>query len=44
MLIHTEVFSGVPGFFMGNTAEEVLQTTMASVLAVKPAGFVSPVQ
>lgn len=36
--------TGVPGFFIGNTAEEVLQTTMASVLAVKPAGFVSPVQ
>lgn len=34
---------GVPGFFIGNTAEEVLQTTQASVLAVKPQGFVSPV-
>lgn len=34
---------GVPGFFIGNTAEEVLQTTKASVLAVKPADFVSPV-
>ncbi len=36
--------TGVPGFFIGNTAEEVLQTTMASVLAVKPGGFVSPVR
>ena len=35
--------SGVPGFFIGNTAEEVLQTTTASVLAVKPDGFVTPV-
>jgi nucleotide-binding universal stress UspA family protein len=34
---------GIPGFFIGNTAEEVLQTTQASVLAVKPAGFESPV-
>ncbi|MGD8616212.1 MAG: universal stress protein, partial [Gammaproteobacteria bacterium] len=34
---------GIPGVFIGNTAEEVLQTTRASVLAVKPAGFVSPV-
>lgn len=34
---------GIPGFFIGNTAEEVIQTTSASVLAVKPAGFVSPV-
>jgi universal stress protein E len=34
--------TGIPGFFIGNTAEEVLQTTHASVLAVKPRGFVSP--
>lgn len=35
--------TGVPGFFIGNTAEEVLQVTPASILAVKPASFVSPV-
>ena len=35
--------TGLPGFFIGNTAEEVLQTTTTSVLAVKPAGFASPV-
>ena len=35
--------SGIPGFFIGKTAEEVLQTTQASVLAVKPGNFVSPV-
>ena len=35
--------TGIPGFFIGNTAEEVLQTTTASVLAIKPADFVSPV-
>ena len=34
---------GVPGVFIGNTAEEVLQTTRASILAVKPVGFISPV-
>ncbi|MGD2074998.1 MAG: universal stress protein [Gammaproteobacteria bacterium] len=34
---------GIPGVFIGNTAEEVLQTTRASILAVKPEGFVSPV-
>lgn len=34
---------GIPGFFIGNTAEDVLQTTQASVLAIKPYGFVSPV-
>jgi universal stress protein E len=35
--------TGIPGFFIGNTAEEMLQTTTASVLAVKPADFISPV-
>jgi len=35
--------AGIPGFLIGNTAEEVLQTTRASVLAVKPDGFTSPV-
>lgn len=35
--------TGIPGFFIGNTAEEVLQTTSASVLAVKPTDFASPV-
>lgn len=36
--------TGIPGFFIGSTAEEVLHTTNASVLAVKPPGFISPVQ
>ena len=35
--------SGIAGFFMGNTAETVLYQIDCSVLAVKPAGFVSPV-
>ena len=35
--------TGVPGFFIGNTAEELLQTTTTSVLAVKPADFKTPV-
>ena len=34
----------IPGFFIGNTAEDVLQTTQASILAIKPHGFVSPVK
>jgi len=33
---------GVPGFFIGNTAEEVMQMTQASILAVKPDGYISP--
>lgn len=35
--------TGVPGFFMGNTAEDVLRQVDASVLTLKPEGFVSPV-
>jgi nucleotide-binding universal stress UspA family protein len=35
---------GVPGFIIGNTAGKILQVVDCSVLAVKPEGFVSPVQ
>ncbi len=35
--------AGLQGVFMGNTAERVLGNTVASVLAVKPEGFTSPV-
>jgi len=35
--------TGIPGFIIGNTAEDVLRTTRKSILAVKPQGFVSPV-
>lgn len=35
--------TGIPGFFMGNTAESVLYQINCSVLAVKPHGFVTPV-
>ena len=35
--------TGIPGFFIGNTAEEVLGQIDCSVLAVKPPGFESPV-
>ncbi len=33
----------VPGLFIGSTAEDVLRTTRTSALALKPAGFASPV-
>jgi len=36
--------TGLPGFFIGNTAENVLQQVDCSVLTVKPEGFVSPVK
>jgi nucleotide-binding universal stress UspA family protein len=35
--------TGIAGFLMGNTAEKVLGSLRGSVLAVKPAGFVTPV-
>ena len=35
--------AGIPGLIIGNTAEDVLQKTRTAVLAVKPAGFTSPV-
>ena len=36
--------TGVAGFFIGNTAESVLQQVDCSVLTVKPDGFISPVK
>ncbi|MCB1737604.1 MAG: universal stress protein [Gammaproteobacteria bacterium] len=33
----------LPGFFIGNTAENVLSESPCGVLAIKPVGFVSPV-
>lgn len=36
--------TGVAGFFIGTTAENVLQLVDCSVLRVKPEGFVSPVK
>jgi nucleotide-binding universal stress UspA family protein len=35
--------TGIAGFFIGNTAEKVLQQIDCSVLTVKPDGFVTPV-
>lgn len=34
---------GIPGVLIGSAAEDLLQLTQASVLAIKPYGFVSPV-
>ncbi len=35
--------TGIAGYFMGNTAERILADIDCSVLAVKPAGFQSPI-
>lgn len=36
--------TGIPGFFIGNTADSVLRQVDCSVLAVKPEGFLTPVE
>ena len=36
--------TGIPGLFIGNTAEKILQKINCSVLAVKPDGFKTPVR
>jgi universal stress protein E len=36
--------SGVSGWFIGNTAETVLEHIDCSIVALKPSGFVSPIQ
>ena len=36
--------TGIPGYFIGNTAERILQQVNCSVMAVKPDRFVSPVE
>lgn len=35
--------SGIPGLFLGNTAEKVLNHCDCSILTLKPAGFKSPI-
>ena len=43
VVMGTVARTGIAGFIMGNTAESVLRALHGSVLAVKPAGFVTPV-
>lgn len=43
IVMGTVARTGIPGFFMGNTAESILGSIGCSVLAVKPPGFVTPV-
>jgi len=44
IVMGTVARTGVSGLIMGNTAEKILGSVQCSVLAVKPNGFVSPVQ
>jgi len=43
VVMGTVARSGVDGFFMGNTAENILGELDCSVLTIKPPGFTSPV-
>ncbi|MBC8209966.1 MAG: universal stress protein [Gammaproteobacteria bacterium] len=43
VVMGTVARTGIPGFIMGNTAETILNQLDCSVLAAKPAAFVSPV-
>ena len=43
LVMGTVCRTGVAGFFIGNTAETVLEHVDCSVLSVKPEGFVTPV-
>ncbi len=44
IVMGTVARAGIPGFIMGNTAETILNRLHCSVLAVKPAGFVTPIR
>lgn len=44
LVMGTVARSGIVGFIMGNTAENIIQKLSCTLLAVKPNGFVSPVK
>ncbi len=44
VVIGTVGRSGIPGFFIGNTAEKILNTVDCSVLTLKPEGFETPIK
>lgn len=43
LVMGTIARTGVPGFIIGNTAEDILNAVTCSVVTVKPPGYVSPV-
>lgn len=43
LVMGTVCRTGIPGFIIGNTAEQILNVVECSTLTVKPEGFVSPV-
>ncbi|UPQ89396.1 universal stress protein [Vibrio sinaloensis] len=43
LVMGTLARTGIPGFVIGNTAENILQSVKCSLVALKPDGFVSPI-
>ncbi len=43
IVMGTVARTGIPGLFIGNTAEAILEQVQCSVLAIKPRGFETPV-
>lgn len=43
LLMGTVARTGIPGFIIGNTAEDIFQELSCSLIALKPPGFVSPI-
>jgi len=44
LVMGTVARTGIPGFIIGNTAENTIQKLSCSLMALKPQGFVSPVK
>ena len=44
LVIGTVARTGIPGFIIGNTAENIVQKLSCSLMALKPQGFVAPVE
>jgi nucleotide-binding universal stress UspA family protein len=44
LVLGTVARTGVPGLIIGNTAEDVLNSVDVGVVAVKPPGYISPIQ
>ena len=44
LFMGTVARTGIPGFMIGNTAENIVQELTCSLIALKPQGFVSPVK
>lgn len=44
LVMGTVARTGIPGFIIGNTAENIIQKVPCSLMALKPKGFISPVK